>query len=172
MNQKFLLVFLIVLFSCENKTEIKDNSYDEFTSIIYKNSELVPVDGFLKNYKEIGSGNKTIYAIQHCHENVKDIADTRSCTDFYFSLKTDSLKVGEVYFFQNDDIFDTYCLQRGAAIGIVKLYGTKGKLKIIKFDKNNLKIKIEGEIVSDFLYKDQLEKVTLIKDTILDFKTK
>ena len=166
------LILILITFSCKKETEIKNISFDEFRVLTHTNSELTFYDGFFNKYKEISKGNKTIFEISHYHENVKNANDSGSSIQLYFSFKNDSLKIGKNYYLQNDDIFDTYCLQRGASIGMRKLYGVTGKIKILSSKNNVLRIKIMGEINADDISEDEIEKHLIIRDTIIEFKDK
>ncbi|WP_115815322.1 hypothetical protein [Flavobacterium aquicola] len=170
----FVLLFLAIkpfFTSCNDISKTKsDKSFDQFSAEIHQNSELTQMEGFFSKYKEISKGSKTIFEIGHYHESVKGALDAGLTTRLFFILKTDSLKIGKYYFFQNDDYFETYCLQNGAWIGIRKLYGTKGKFKLINFDKNSLKIKVEGKITSEILNEKDIENEIIIQDTIIEFK--
>ncbi len=172
---KIKLAFLIlamIIFSCKKETQFKNISFDEYKGLIYKESELTFYDGFFKDYKEISKGNKTIYEISHYHENVKNVNDSGSSVKLYFSFINDSIKIGKDYFLQNDDIFETYCLQRGASIGMRKLYGVSGKIKILSTKDNVVKIEVLGEINADELSNNEIEKHIIIKDTVLEFTVK
>ena len=172
---KIKLVFLIIIlitFSCNKETEIENAPFDEFEGIIHKNSELTFYDGFFNKYKEITTGNKTIFEISHYHEIIKNAYDSGSSIQLYFSFKNDSLNVGKNYYLQNDDIFDTYCLKKGAWIGMRKLYGVSGKFKILSLKNNILRIKIIGEINADDVSENEINKHLIIKDTIMEFREK
>ena len=168
----FLLFLILITFSCKNESEIKPVSFDLFKGLTHRNSELTFYNGYFSKYKEISKGNKTIFEISHYHENVRNANDSGSSIQLYFSFKNDSLKIGKYYFLQNDDTFDTYCLQRGAFIGMRKLYGVTGKFKILSSKNNILKIKIIGEINADHISENEIEEHLIIKDTVLEFREK
>ena len=89
-----------------------------------------------------------------------------------FFYVNDEFQKDRIYYLQNEDELTTYSFTGGAWIGIEKLYGINGAFEVKSISDMSLEINVLGAWEADLLKEETNEKVTIISDTILTFKSR